>query len=148
MTQKVTTVKQTNSQLNTDYQKITLLMGNNEFAEGEVTASGSDVDLVVGMVMGRVSATGKLVPLLHSASDGSQYPAGLCWLGVNYEDTVTDGTTKTINVVNKGRVNKNLINFGTASTLNSVVSGRRLSDWLMDLGLILEATTELTGFAN
>lgn len=148
MPQKVTVVKQTDSQLNVDYQKSNLLRGNNEFASGEVTAAGADVSLEIGMVMGRISATKKLVALDHTASDGSQYPAGLCYLGINTEKTVADGTTKEIEVVYQGRVDGSLINFGSASTLDSVVSGRTIEDLLRALGLVLIDPQEQTGFAN
>ena len=138
----------TSNQLNVDYQSKNLLRGNNEFSYGDVTASGADVELTMGEVMGRISATGKLVPLLHSASDGSQYPAGLAYFGINATKTVTDGTTDSIELVYQGRVDASLINFGTASTLDSVVGGRTVRDWLRDIGLVLIDPQEQTGFAN
>lgn len=140
--------KQTDSQLNVDYVVSNLLRGNNEFADGEVTAVGSDVTIKAGMVMGRISATGKLVPLLHSAADGSQYPVGLAWLGINGTKTVLTGTTKIVEIVYQGRVDSSLINFDTASTLDSVVGGRSIRDQLRDIGLVLIEAQEQTKAAN
>ena len=143
-----TVITNTDSQLHVDYQSKNLLRGNNEFSNGDVTASGSDVTITQGEVMGRISATGKLIPLAHGASDGSQYPAGLAYLGINQTKTITDGTTKTIELVYQGRVDASLINFGTASTLDDVVGGRTVRDWLRDIGLVLIDPQELTKFAN
>ena len=98
--------------------------------------------------MGRVSATGLLIPLAHGAGDGSQYPAGLAYMGINVTKTVTDGTTKAIEVVYQGNVDANLISFAGATTLDDVVGGRRISDWLRDLGLVLDFPQEQTGYAN
>ena len=143
-----TIIVQQDNQLNVDYQSSNLLRGNNEFAPGDVVALGADVDLVVGMVMGRVSATNKLLPLIFDASDGSQYPVGLAWMGLDATKTVVDGTTKSIEVVNKGKIDGSLINFTTTSTLDSVVAGRTVRDWLMDIGLVIIDPQEQTGFAN
>ena len=65
-----------NNQLFVDYDNTKLLLGFNEFNTGVVTASGADVDLVKGMVLGRISGTTKIVPLAAASTDGSQYPAG------------------------------------------------------------------------
>lgn len=140
--------KQQDNQLNVDYIVSNLLRGNNEFTYGDVTASGADVTIKAGMVMGRISATKKLVPLAHGAVDGSQYPVGLAWLGINGEKTVLDGTTKTIEAVYQGKVDAGLINFGTASTLDDLVDGRTVRDWLRDVGLVLEDVQEQTNVAN
>jgi len=148
MPQKPTIITQTDSQLTIDRQEINLLRGNNEFAPGDVIRAGSDIDLEIGMVMGRISATGKLVPCLHSASDGSQYPAGLCYMGITTEKTVTAGDTESIELVYQGKVDASLINFEVTSTLDSVVTGRTLRDWLRDLGLVLIEAQEQTSFAN
>lgn len=145
----IKTIKvQQDNQLNVDYQSSNLLRGSNEFAPGDVTASGSDIDLVVGMVMGRVSATQKLLPLAHGASDGSEHPVGLAWLGINGTKTVTNGTTRPIEVVYQGRVDGSLINFDNSSTLDDVVDGRSIRDWLRDIGLVIIDPQEQTGFAN
>lgn len=148
MANTITTVTNTDNQLHVNYQEKNLLRGNNEFSYGDVTASGSDVTITQGEVMGRISATGKLVPLLHSATDGSQYPAGLAYVGINETKTIADGETKTIELVYQGKINASLINFGTASTLDDVVGGRTVRDWLRDIGLVLDESQELTNFAN
>ena len=139
---------QTENQLFVDNDFSKFLLGFNEFSSGDVTASGADVDLVEGMVMGRISATGKLVPLDKDATDGSQLAAGLCIR----TQTVADGTTETIRLVNKGRVNEDKINFADVETLDTPTgptsNQRTIRDQLNDLGLVLESGTELTAVDN
>jgi len=147
MSQSTTTTTQTNNQLTIDYTLKNILRGANYFDEGQVTASGSDISLVLGMVMGRVKATGKMIPWDKDATDGSQYPVGLCYLGINETATVTDGTSSYINVISKGRVDAGLINFASEETLETVVNNRQVRDWLTDLGLTLEYPEERKEFA-
>lgn len=57
-------------------EKITLLGGDSE-----------DVSIITGTVLGKVTASGKWVPLTEGPSDGSQTPAGI----LIYDTTVLDG---------------------------------------------------------
>lgn len=144
----VTNVVNTNNQQFTNYDRSKLLLGFNQFITGDVTASGDDVEIVEGMVIGRIAATEKLVPADKDATDGSQIPVGLAVV----TETVTDGTTKTINLVNKGRVDSSKINFADTETLATTIgptnNKRTFKDYLSDLGLILESGTELTKVDN
>lgn len=137
-----------NRQQITDYDLSKFLKGNNEFVTHNLTASGADVTIKQAMVMGRVSASGLLVPLLHTATDGSQYPAGLAYVGMDQEIVVADGDTKAVELVNKGKVDKAFINFGTASTLDSVVGGQRIDSLLENLGLTLLDINDVSAFDN
>ena len=140
-------VVQTSNQLITNYETSKFLLGNNEFNKGNLTASGADVELTEGLVMGRISATGLLTPLTIAATDGSQYPVGICIK----DKTVSDGDTEEIVVVNKGRVNEDKITFSTG-TMDSAIgvanNQKILRDWLNDLGLVLISAEELTGYDN
>jgi hypothetical protein len=137
---KITTVEQTGSQLGHEIDLSKFLLGNNSFISG---VAGSSTTLLLGMVMGRISASGLLIPCVHGASDGSEKPVGIAIL----EQATTSSVTE-IQLVNKGIVDVNQINFSTASTLESVVDGRRIKDHLNDLGLELSSATELTAFYN
>ncbi len=143
----VINVSRTNNQLYDNRETSKLLLGFNGFNYGNVTASGADVELTEGLVMGRISATGLLTPLTIAATDGSQYPVGICIK----TQTVADGETAAIKVVNKGKVNENKITFSTG-TMDSAIgvanNQKILRDWLNDLGLELESSTELTGYDN
>jgi len=131
---------------NFHYQKV--LLGDNEFNKADVTASGADVELVAGNVLGQIAATEKLVLLDSAATDGSQYPFGV----VFQDQTVADGVTQEITVVNKGLVNENLLSFAVGTTLASTVGAadnlRTIEAHLNDLGLTLKASTEMSALDN
>lgn len=141
---KTITRNQTNNQMTADYDISNLVLGQNSFIKGSITASGSDIDLLQGMVMGRISSTQKLVPLDASATNGSQYPVGICLIDAK----IINGTSVDITLVNKGRIEEQKINFLGTETLDSVVSGRILRDWINDIGLELILSEELTNFDN
>lgn len=141
---EITQVTQTNNQLHTTYDTTKFLLGFNSFITADLTAAGTDTVLKQGMIMGRIAATGLIVPLAAAAVDGSQYPVGVCVV----DKTVGAGTTATITLVNKGRIASDLINFDGAETLATPVDDKQLRDWLNDLGLELEAGTELTKVDN
>jgi hypothetical protein len=145
---EITNIEQTRNQLITNYDVSKFLLGYNSFGHGDIEADGADISLLQGMVMGRISATGKIVPLVPTATDGSQLPVGLCIV----DQTITDGTTVNLSLVNKGRVAEGKINFSAAGDLDTAVgpanNQKILRDCLEDLGLILEEAEELTGFDN
>jgi hypothetical protein len=144
----ITNVESTKNQLITNYDVSKLLLGDNETVDGDVSASGADVEIVQGMIMGRIGSTGKLVPCVNTATNGSQFPVGIALETI----TVTDGTTRTITVVNKGSIAESKLNFAGAETLDALIgpanNQRQYRDYLNDLGLILEGGTELTAVDN
>jgi hypothetical protein len=132
----------------TNYDTSKILLGNNEFNTADVTASGADVVFSAGDVLGQIAATAKLVLLDNTATDGSQYP-----FGVIYQDqTIADGVTATVSVVNKGKINKNLLTFGGSTTLASTVGAasnlKTIDAELNGLGLTLKAGVEMSGLDN
>lgn len=143
----VTNVSRTSNQLYDNRETSKLLLGENFFISGNITAAGVDIALTEGLVMGRIAATGLLVPLDKDATDGSQYPAGVCIK----DQTIAAGTTVEIVLVNKGKVNENKITFsdGTMDTAIGVANNQKiLRDWLNDLGLVLISSLELTNYDN
>jgi hypothetical protein len=140
-------VVQNSNELFTNYETSKLLLGNNEFTKGSLTASGN-TELTEGLVMGRISATGAVVVMDKDATNGSQYPVGVCIK----DQTVLDGETAELVLVNKGRVNENKISFGDDETLDTAVgvanNQKIYRDWLNDLGLVLIDSEELTGYDN
>lgn len=135
----------TRNQITADYNFEKAFIFDNKFITGEYNnASGSEVTLTLGQLLGRVSATGRLVPLVATATDGSQNVVGIL------ADTITvpDATTVTINVCTFGEVNERVLSLETGTTLDSVIAGRRLRDLIADKGIHLVPTTENTGFDN
>jgi hypothetical protein len=150
----VTNKLQTASAMFNDYDTSNLLLGFNSFIDGTITAAAGSGVLLAGMVMGRVAATGKITPCVVSATDGSQYPIGVCI----QTQTVADGASALIPLVNKGRVAESKIDFLGAETLATVVkitttepadyAQTTYRDLLNNLGLILMGGIELTGVDN
>jgi hypothetical protein len=143
----VTNVLATGNQLTTNYDTTKFLLGSNSFIEADITAAGGNGVLLQGMVMGRIAATQLIVPLDKDATDGSQYPVGVCV----QTQTVADGVTKTITLVNKGKIAESIVNFkdGALTTAIGVANHQRiLRDWLNSIGLELMAGEELTGVDN
>jgi len=152
----VTNVLNTGSAQFNNYDLTKLLLGFNSFVTGTVTAAGADVAIVPGRILGRVASTGKIVACAASATDGSQYPVGVAVS----DTTVADGTSKTITMVNKGKVAEGQLSFAGAETLATVIKittttapavdyyQKQYRDLLNDLGLELALSEELTAFDN
>ena len=65
---------------------------------------------------------------------------------------VVDGSTETLNLVNKGRIAESKVNFADVETLATPVgpanNQKTIKDWLNDLGIIFEGGMELTKIDN
>ena len=106
-------------------------------------ASGDEVTLQAGTVMGVIAATGKVVPLASAAVDGSANPIGV--LAQDY--TVADATTVTVGVAIRGEVRRDMILLQGADTLSTVISLRRIEERLEDR-LIIRGVTSMTNYDN
>jgi len=132
--------------IDTDLAKI--FVGQNRYEKANYTNSTYDpIDLVVGMVMGRVSATGLIKPLASGASDGSQFPVGV----LAHTITVDDGETQELYFCVAGDVVADQLIFDGSDTLDTVISSRRLRDRIgadtVGIKLITQ-NTEMTDFDN
>lgn len=81
-------------------------------------STGSTVDLAKARIMGRIATTGKLLPQVSTATDGSQVPMGL--LAEDY--SVANGATVNVTLCIQGDVDANMIGFGGSDTLATVIS--------------------------
>ena len=110
-------------------------------------ATYSDVELTAGMIMGRISATGFITELDATASDGSQFPIGILF----ESQTVEPGDTVQLTVCVSGDVVENKIVLKSGTTMNSVISSRRLFDRIGSdtVGVkLVQGSDELTTFDN
>jgi hypothetical protein len=110
-------------------------------------ATYADIDLTAGMIMGRISATGLIQQLDASASDGSQFPIGILF----ESQTVEAGDTVQLTVCVSGDVVENKVVLKSGTTMNSVISGRRLFDRIGSdtVGVkLVQDSEELTTFDN
>ena len=140
------TVNTDNAQF-TNYDVSKFLLGFNAFVEATFTAA-ADTNLKIGMVMGQVAATGKVLPLDKDATDGSQYPFGVCLR----DQTVLNAASVVLPMANKGRIAEAKINFLDVETLATTIGPannlRTVRALLNDLGFELMAGIELTGADN
>lgn len=140
----VENVLQTGSQSITNYDTSKIFIWGNEYITGTGEAGAYD-DVVPGTLMGRVSATGVLVPLESDATDGSQYPVGIL---VN---AILAGESKNATICVGGEVDEaSVVLVKSGDTLSTVVSGRQIRDRIMadTKGIKLVPTTELSKFDN
>ena len=146
---QISQIEQTRNQSIVNYDVSKLALGDNEFVSADYTASG-DTTLAQGLVLGKVAATGALVALAPTATDGSQFPYGVLYLGLHESVTILDGESETLTLINKGRVAESKLSFPAGVTIDTVIDSddRTVKDYLNSLGLILEGGTELTAVDN
>jgi hypothetical protein len=131
----------------TNFDRSKTFVWNARTETGNYTNSTyDDVTLLEGTLMGRISASGLLVPLTSGASDGSQFPVGI----VLADTTIEAGDTAVITIVVAGDVVSSKVIFQGSDTLNTVVSGRRLVDRIGadTVGIKLVGDNQLTGQDN
>ena len=132
--------------IDTDLSK--LFLGFENRYENDVYVNNSTYDPIVlpaGTVMGRIAATGKIVPLYPGATDGSQFPCGILAQSVSVEA----GEDVQTAICQSGDVNEAMISFYYPGTsLTRVESSRTTRDWLTLLGIKLVIADELTGYDN
>lgn len=139
----VTQVESTNNKLVTNYDTSKFLLGFNTFIKATHTAGGTDSVLTEGLVMGRIQATSKVVPLDSAAVDGSQFPVGV----LIEAKTVAANATSTLNLVKSGRLDAAKITLKAGTALTDDIEGRQLQD-LLDLMFDLSTAIELTKVDN
>jgi hypothetical protein len=130
--------------IKTDISKT--FLWNNRFEAAQYTnGGGAPVTLAEGTLLGRISGTGKVLPLASAAVDGSALPVGL----LNEDKTIAAGATIDLYMCVQGDVASEKIIFQGADTIDTVVSGRRLRDHLQAQGIRpVAAADELTAYDN
>jgi len=122
-----------------------MFVWNNRYEDADYTnGTGDTVVLAKGTLLGRIHATGKVVPLTSAAVDGSQFPLGV----LNEDWSVEDGATQKVSFCVDGDVVEDKIVLQGADTLDTVVSSRRLRDHLKAQGIKLVKATEHTAYDN
>ena len=128
--------------IHNDVSKIFIRDNRYESADYTNSDEYDPVTLTAGTLLGRVHASGKVVPLTSGASDGSQFPVGILKQTV----TVEEGDTREVTFCVAGDVAEGKIIFQGSDTLETVVSSRRLRDRIAadTVGIKLVPSTELT----
>lgn len=130
--------------INTDVSKT--FIWNPRSEDADFTDSGSGITLKVGTVMGRISASGKILVLKSAAVDGSEIPVGI----LMQEVVVAASATVNLTFAVSGDVAEEKLIFDGSDDLDTVVDGRQLRDRIAadTVGIKLVKGTELTGFDN
>lgn len=95
------------------------------------TDSGSGSTLLIGMLIGRVTETGKVKQSVSTATDGSQIPIGIC--ATNY--TFTAAETGAIEICIQGDVDYGMLVFG-GSPADTIATVIKLNDGTTALGTV------------
>lgn len=137
------------NQRTTNYDTAKIFIWNNRYESGTYTnpsITGDEVTLAKGTLMGRVSATQKLLPLASGASDGSQFPVGI--LADDY--TVDYLESATVFICTEGDVAEELVILNGSDTLSTVISGRSIRDRIGadTVGINLVAGQAQDGYDN
>ena len=110
-------------------------------------STGSPVTWLVGTIMGRVTASSKLIPLASGASDGSQIPVGIL-----YEEVTIPATSdlENVTICISGTVDGAGLVFDGSDDLTTMITGRTIEDRLNadTLGIKVEVSDELTKLDN
>ena len=131
--------------VNRDTGKV--ILGRNNFKNFDYTnPTGVEVTLEAGTVMGRISATGLVLPLASAAADGSETPIGI--LAGTF--TVAIAGSQNLPIAISGNVEATRLVFDGADTLATVIGGRRLDDRIEGdtMGINLITSTQLSGYDN
>ena len=151
MSSQTTTTGSNYARSDRDVSKI--FLRDNRYQTGNNLNNGAydPLTLVAGTIMGRVGNSGYLVPLFTLATDGSEYPVGI----LAHDVELDSGETKQITIVDMGDVAEDQVVFyytsinpAAAQTLDSVVSNRRIRDYLQAQGIKLISGTEMTTYDN
>ena len=140
---------QTSNQLFVDYDYSKIFIFNNDYIKGDLlNNTGAERDFMPGTLLGRISATGKLVELDPTVADGSQFPVGIlktCVLALD------DAAEASVNACNGGEVAEEMLILKAGVTLDDIVNGGvRLRDMIAsaNLGIKLVKGVELTKADN
>jgi hypothetical protein len=136
----------TGSQLTVDYDLSKIFIGGNRYVSAVNTnATGAPITTLAGTIMGRIAATGNIIPMLAAASDGSAIPVGI--LVKDY--TVLAGATVNMAICIQGDVTSDMIVVPGGDTLDTVVALQTNRDRLRSFASINPKTrTEMTAFDN
>jgi len=143
---EVTTTVQSMSQLYNDYDFSKIFVFDNKYRTIDIAASGADVELEIGMLIGTIGATGLGAIMASGSSDGSELPTGVCC----ETKTIADGDTASVYICIAGHVVEDKLIFDGTDDLDTAVDSRTYRDRIASdtLGIYLVAATELTDYDN
>lgn len=140
---------QTDNLLHVEYDVAKTFVFDNRYKSGQtlLNASGGVLTFPVGTLLGRISASLKLVPVASAASDGSEKPFGI--LATEATD-LADAGEKTVNVCVFGDVVESKVALDGSDTMNTLIGGVTIRDLIASetQGINLVADTAMTQSDN
>jgi len=130
-----------------DTNRAKTFLGDNRFEVGTLkNAALTTVTFAVGTVLGKVAATGKLVPLASAGTDGSQYPVGI----LAEEVTLLTTAEASVNICISGDVLSTALIFDGTDVITTVVEDKQIGDRIKSdtLGIKLVAVSDSTFYDN
>lgn len=104
-----------------NYSTKNVFIWNNRYNSSTATytnGSGSTVAIPIGTILGRIAATGLVVPQVSTATDGSQIPIGIAAASYSVAASASQG----IEYCQTGDVDASAIIFGGSDTLTTELS--------------------------
>lgn len=140
------TTLNTNKQMITNFDLSKIFIGRNRYQTGNYLNNSSydDLDVLAGTVLGRIAATGKLIPCVAESTDGSQYPVGV----LAHDIEIDSGDEAEVTICDMGDVAEEKLIFKYGGSLDSIVSSRTLRDHLAAQGIKIVSATEMTDYDN
>lgn len=144
---KQTITLQTGKQLFVDTDLTKVFLYGNRYDSGTFNNSQYDpLELKVGMLLGKISATQGLALCDSDSVDGSQYPIGVCAEDI----TIADGDSHAVAYCVAGDVSKSKVILHAPDTMATVIDGRSIQDRIGadTVGVKLVVSDNLTEFDN
>jgi len=144
----VTEVLNTGNQAHFDYDVSKIFVFGNKYDGATLlNGSGGIKSFLPGTLLGRISASLKLVPLASGATDGSEKPVGILLTSVN--DLGIAGE-QVVDYCIFGEVVQEKVILDGADTLDTLIGGVTIGDLVQSstMGIKLVESDELTGFDN
>lgn len=138
----VTQSNNTRNQLTSSYDFSKIFIFDNKYRKVNIAASGADVVLEVGTVIGAVGDTYQI----YASGTADIQLIGVCAEAL----TITDGTNADVEICIGGKVAEEKLVFDGSDDLDTVVLNKTLRDRFASdtIGIELAATDELTADDN
>lgn len=131
--------------IQTDRSKI-FIWENRYTKINHTNATGATETLLAGTLMGRILTSQLVIPLVSTATDGSQFPVGI--LADDY--TVINGATQEFAICFYGDIADTKVILGGSDSLDTAIAGRSIRDRIASdtVGIRLIPSIEMSGFDN
>lgn len=122
---EVENVLTTENQSITNYDYSKIFLTNFKQGNGVIDNAGAELELVIGTMIGRIAATGKLAVMKSASTDGSQLPLGILARDYTLGAASTDNS---IAYATECKVDESKLTFDGTDDLTTVVGDKNYRD--------------------